>query len=443
MRNDVQQNLSGDILGDYFENDLNAPEAGGCRKLSFKMLEEMGKVGVSKMEFNTLLYLARCQDSSGRAYCNVHMLMSEIGISDSYFPGILHILKDKGLIDFKRTSKWRENRNGIYEVTLLHNFFDADYSDAKYIRLGHGIFQTGEFLNMTVAEKYIILMAMYEIRHLPSKEIEKKINGYIELNYWLLYNKCLNWSGLSRRTITEAFRKIKKTYKCKVKRSFGQNGSPVFKGLLIKFSKSDLQMTDSDNYLHYNNITCAAFEEEGIHLTEILKKQGCTGHAADLVIRHAGKTRELVDEAKKKYQKGMLIRKGQPASKHGHVNQVATAKIKKYSAPFQKIVGRTMFPAKKFGAMDETGTVCRWDTHSTGNAILKNTGIPLWLRYLLSEAISGFRWMSNVAGHINISRDRIDVKGTVSEFMNMLLRNKAESFGYAVRRICMIETATA
>ena len=68
----------------------------GCQKLSFRMLDEMGKAGTSKAEMNFLIFLASVQDQEGIAVTNVHMMCNEIKCSVSSFNELLHKIEKKG-----------------------------------------------------------------------------------------------------------------------------------------------------------------------------------------------------------------------------------------------------------------------------------------------------------------------------------------------------------
>ena len=98
-------------------------------------------------------------------------------------------------------------------------------------------------------------------------------------------------------------------------------------------------------------------------------------------------------------------------------------------------MNRVMFPARKFGITDDMGTISRWDPCPAKSFILKKKDAPLWLRYLLSEAVSAFRWLSKAAEYKDILIEKINVKDTVGEFMNMLLYGKAGSLGCVMKKI--------
>lgn len=422
-------------LPELFETSLGDSTLEGCQKLSLSMLEEMGKAGVSKIEFNTLVWLACHQNKSGQVLCNVHMLIDGIGISDSYFPGILYKLRDKGLIRFQRTAAWREDKNGIYKVELPYNAFDGNCSQKKYIRLGHNLFRTKKFYALPPAGKYVLLMAAYELRRLSHDDIANKGKCVTALNYWKLYYDCCDWGGYSPRTVSEAFRLVKGLFQCKKKKHYDALKGKPYQAFIITLEKDDAVFACSDNYALYTNLLCGALEEEGSRLTRILKEQGDLEHIADLVIRHEGKSKEILNKARDDYKKGAMIQRGQALTRQGFGTKEEFADIRSFTGPFCAIVNKTIAPARRFGIPDGTGTVSRWDCRPAKSTVLKDGRLAMWFRYLASEAVSAFRWLSGIASYKKLDLSGIKIKNTVNEFMNMLLYEKVDSFGYVVKRI--------
>lgn len=404
----------------------------GSQKLSLPMLVEMGKMGVSKVEFNTLIWLARHQNKQGQVFCNVHMLKTGIGISDSYFPWILYKLKEKGLIEFTRTAEWRKNKNGIYKIELPYNNFAEE--SKTYIRIGHKLFQTKKFYELPVAGKYILLMAAYELRWLSREDIERKGKCVAAINYWDVHKNCRRWAGLSKRTVSEGFRIVKGLFTCRMQRNYNKDGQ-IYQALSITLKKEDTLFACSDNYALYTNLLCGVLEEEGSPLAKMLQEQGDLEHVADLVIRHEGKAKELVHKARNDYKKGALIRKGQALSRNGAGTKKEFEDIRNYTRPFQDLVRKTVTPARKFGVAGYSEAVNRWDFRLAKGSVLKEGRVALWFRYLASEAVSAFRWLSEVASYKELDLAKVNIKNTVNEFMNMLMYGNIDSFGYVVKKI--------
>lgn len=397
----------------------------GCQKMSEDMLTEIGKAGVSKVEFNTLVWLACNQNRHGQVYCSVHMLMEGIGISDPYFPGILYKLKDKGLIDFTRTKEWKEDKNAVYKVTLPYNSFeDNSFRGKKYFRLAHGVFRSQKFYDLPVAGKYILLQAAFALSGMPLDHFDKRKECSAELNYWRTFNNCVEWGSYSKRTVSEAFRLIQKEFKCKRARGYSPSEGTPYKAFVITLERSDCAATCSDNYALYSNILYAAFEEEGGELFDTLKRQDALEHAADLIIRYEGRAKEMYKKAMEDYGKIALIRQAHSTLYHG-VNLKDEHKVThEYSRPLSRMVEKTVAATRKSGIP---------------NSILEDTNIPLWFRFLVAEALSAFRWLSNILSLKDIELSDVNVKVTVGEFMNMLLYDeKKYPFDYVIEKIKII-----
>lgn len=346
---------------------------GGSQKLSDELLEQMGVCGVSKLEMDTLIFLAKHQNKEGKAYCNLHIIQNAIHCSKSSFMDLMHKLEAKGLITYKRSADARTCKTGVYEVTLVHNnFLWASYKDQTYTRLNHCIFSTEKFMGLPPVGKFIMITVIRDLDCLDKDELGARKHATAELDYEWLMELCMDWNGCAKRTFLYSLKKVRKNYHVTFEKRYNPDKRRPTKHVVFRLDNEDIRFGDSDNFTMLGNITNAAFEEKGLHTSDI-KGLGA------MVTRHMKKAKESIEKAKKQYRNGASI----PDD-----NKKARKKKAKYSEPLLKIIGELeQCPLDQVGLEGGSGY-----KHST---IISRSCLPGALRLLLAKGAYCYEWAVN------------------------------------------------
>lgn len=394
-------------------NDISGKE--GCQKLSLFMLKEMGITGVSKMEMNFLIYLASVQDSNGISFTNVHMMCKEIGCAYSSFTELLHKLEKKGLILTRRSKDWKECKDGIYFIDLVHNHFTKDFKDTPYIRLNHGIFRTKKFYSLTPAAKYVVLKGMFTLNDSTKKEMKDWVNIPFFLELKPLKQETMEWNGCASRTFDYAVHSVMSNYNGRIE-VWGKNGQKrANKGIVLKFTEKELVFNSSDNFSRVSNIISASCEEEGLHLC---KEVHDSKQIAEILFRNIKTAKTLVEEAKQNYQMGMsILNKSMPKTKE------EWDKVNELTEDFYSIIKSTNAYQEKFAFL-KSGKLCAWGNRRLKGSLIKDENIPLWLRYIIGKTVTAYQAVKTSILIRKWNLKEFNLLSLIEEFLHAFLSKK-------------------
>lgn len=408
--------------------DNNDPIFGkeGCQKLSLHMLEEMGIVGVSKMEMNFLIYLACIQDSDGIAVTNVHMMCAEINCSISSFTELLYKLAEKKLISYRRSVDWKKNKNGIYYIDLLYNHFDKDFFNNPYIRLNHGVFRTSKFYSLTPPAKYIVLKGMESISDTPKNDVKSWVTAPFFLELLPLKAETMAWNGCAPRTFAYAVTSVLDKFNGHIE-TWGKKGVKRFsKGIMLNFTEEELAFRSSDNFSRMSSIIAAAGEEEGIHLCREIQDPK---QLAEILYRNKKQAESCVETAKNNYKAGLSIVRDNETLKRDDWE-----KINQLTEELHDIMKTTHGYSEKFAFLTPK-ELTSWGHRKFKGTLIKDEKIPLWLRYLMGKTITVYKMIKNSISIRKWDMKEFNLMALIEEFLHAQMKKKEMNANYITRKL--------
>lgn len=153
-------------------------------KLSIKNLFKIMDI-CTKKEIDFIIYTAQFQDFRGVVRgIDYKEVMAKICICKSAFYKIVKSLEEKEIIIVNYFNDY-----GYWEFTINDNVFEnkSDYKKG-YLKLNYSILHSDAFLNMTKAEKIIVLHLLY-------------INGFKKHKIKVTFSKLREWTGKSLRSV--------------------------------------------------------------------------------------------------------------------------------------------------------------------------------------------------------------------------------------------------
>ena len=410
----------------------------GCRKLSWKMIEKMGEVRLSRMQMNAIIQLALHQDEKGITYTNNHIMCSALGCNESYFMDIMHFLEDHKLICMDRSADWRHHKKGVWRVKLVDNSFAGGYKEGNtYVRIGHGFFQSERFFEMSPAAKYMTFHIFYDLGHFKKRDLEGEacVDGYWPaiVGYKQLINETAKWAGYSTDTCRAAFRSVANTWK--VKPVTGKRlGNRRDKETEVCLPKEDVVFKDTDGYTYASNIILAVLEEEGVSFSEIMKVQRNPNGLAGLILKYEKKMKGELEKAGEEYRNAehlMGLKDGD-----GKLMRETVGKAEECAQPFMEIFkGVTMHAQKAFYNQPDMLFVGK-DYKKTDSQVLGAVGtLPLWAKMVVPAIITSCKWLEAIAALKKLDLRNYNVIKILEEFMETLLCGKRRKRGYLFRTV--------
>lgn len=398
----------------------------GCQKLSFRMLDEMGKVGTSRAEMNFLIFLASVQDQEGIAVTNVHMMCNEIKCSVSSFNELLHKLEKKGLITYRRSKDWKQSKQGIYYVDLVYNHFNSNFIENPYIRLNHGVFRTEKFYKLTPAAKYVVLKGMFTLNDTKKHEMKSWVNIPFFMELRPLKEETMQWNGCAPRTFDYAVSSVMKNFNGHVESGHKRGQKRNTKGIMLKFTEEELVFKSSDNFSRASNIFSASCEEEGIHICEEIPE---TKQLAEIMYRNKKKAEDRVIEAKKNYQTGLsIMRSSMPKTKE------EWDKVNALTDEFHSIVKSTNEYQENF-AFFKSNELTSWGHKLFKGEIIKDEKNPLWFRYIIGKTITSYKFVKTSIKAKKWNIKDFNLLGLIEDFLHAFLSNKKMNTNYITKKI--------
>lgn len=398
----------------------------GCQKLSFRMLDEMGKVGTSRAEMNFLIFLASVQDQEGIAVTNVHMMCNEIKCSVSSFNELLHKLEKKGLITYRRSKDWKQSKQGIYYVDLVYNHFNSNFIENPYIRLNHGVFRTEKFYKLTPAAKYVVLKGMFTLNDTKKHEMKSWVNIPFFIELRPLKEETMQWNGCAPRTFDYAVSSVMKNFNGHVESGHKRGQKRNTKGIMLKFTEEELVFKSSDNFSRASNIFSASCEEEGIHICEEITE---TKRLAEIMYRNKKKAVDRVEEAKKNYQTGLsIMRSSMPKTKE------EWDKVNGLTDEFHSIVKSTNEYQENF-AFFKSNELTSWGNKLFKGEIIKDEKNPLWFRYIIGKTITSYKFIKTSIKARKWNIKDFNLFGLIEDFLHAFLSNKKMNTNYITKKI--------